>query len=105
MEILQGLRCKLRMTGVPIAGSSNIYGENISVIQNTQCLESTLKEKNNSTFYHTMRESIAMGELLMTHIPKNDNPLNLMMEVLAGQKRRHFVGNILYVLYDEHHYN
>ena len=41
----------------------------------------------------------------MTHIQKNDNPLNLMMKVLSGQKRPNFVGNILYDIYDEHHYN
>ena len=74
----------------------------MSVIHNNQCPESTLKEKNNSIFHNTMRESVATEELLMTHIPKNDNPLNLIMEVLAGQNIPNFIGNILYDIYDEH---
>ena len=74
----------------------------MSVIQNIQCPEFTLRGKNNSTFYHTMRESVAMGELLTTHIQKNDNTLNLMMKVFGSQKRPNFVGNILYDIYDEH---
>ena len=105
METLQGLRYKLIMMGVPVSGPSYIYWDNMSVIHNTQCPEFTLRGRNNSIFYHTMRESVAMGELLMTHIPKNDNPLNLMMKVLAGQNRRNFVSNFLYDIYDEHHFN
>ena len=36
MEALQGLRYKLRMMGVQINGTSYIYGDNMSVIHNTQ---------------------------------------------------------------------
>ena len=71
----------------------------MSVIQNIQCPEFTLRGKNNSTFYHTMRESVAMGELLTTHIPTNDNPFDMITKVLAGQKRRKHVGKILYDIY------
>jgi hypothetical protein len=36
MEALQGLRYKLRMMGVSVSGPSYIYGDNMSVIHNTQ---------------------------------------------------------------------
>ena len=45
MEALRGLRYKLRMMEVPIDGPSFIYGDNMSVIHNTQRPESTLKKK------------------------------------------------------------
>ena len=48
MDTLQGLRYNLRMMGVSISGPSYIYGDNMSVIYNTQCPESTLKKKSNS---------------------------------------------------------
>lgn len=48
MMKLRGLRYKLRMMGVEIAGPSYIYGDNMSVIHNTQRPESTLKKKINS---------------------------------------------------------
>jgi hypothetical protein len=46
VEALWGIRYKLRMTGVPIAGPTYAYGDNMSVIHNTQQPESTLKKKN-----------------------------------------------------------
>ncbi|KAL7530823.1 hypothetical protein ACHAXR_003692 [Thalassiosira sp. AJA248-18] len=45
MESLRALRYKLRMMGVPISGPSFTYGDNMSVIHNTQRPESTLKKK------------------------------------------------------------
>jgi hypothetical protein len=36
MEAPWGIRYKLRMMGVPIAGPTYVYGENMSVIHNTQ---------------------------------------------------------------------
>ena len=42
MEFSRGLRHKLRMMGVPIEGPTHMYGDNMSTIHNTQCLESQL---------------------------------------------------------------
>ena len=81
---------------------SYIYGDNMSVIYNTQCPYSTLRGKSNSICYHEMREVVATEELLTTHIPKNDNPSVLMMKVLAGQKRQNPISNILNDIHDEH---
>jgi hypothetical protein len=44
MEALWGLWYKLWMMGVQINGPSYIYGDNMSVIHNTQWPESTLKK-------------------------------------------------------------
>ena len=71
VEKLRGLRYKLRMMGVPISGCSYVYGDNMSVIHNTQRPESTLKKKSNAICYHFVRESVAMGETLTCHqIPR-----------------------------------
>ena len=56
MEDVCGLLYKLRMMGVRIIGPTYIYGDNMSVIHNTHCPESTLRKKSNSIFYHTVRE-------------------------------------------------
>ena len=48
IERLRGLRYKLRMMGVPISGPSFVYGDNMSVIHNTQRPESRLNKKSNS---------------------------------------------------------
>ena len=54
MELLRGLRYTLRMMGVPIDGPLLIYGDNMSVIHNTQQPESTLKKKGTSIAYHAV---------------------------------------------------
>ena len=48
VETLRGIRYKLRMMGVPIDSPSYVYGDNMSVINNTQKPESVLKKKSNS---------------------------------------------------------
>jgi hypothetical protein len=103
MEALRGLRYKLRMLGVPISGPSYIYGDNMSVIHNTQWPESMLKKKSNSVCYHFARESVAMEESLTGHCPTNDNMADIATKVIGGgQKRDHLVGMLLYDIADEH---
>jgi hypothetical protein len=101
MESLRGLRYKLRMMGVPIWGPSLIYGDNMSVIHNTQQPESTLKKKSNSIAYHAVRESVAMGESLTGHVGTNSNVADLATKVLVGKKRRGMVNKLLYNIYDD----
>ena len=93
METLRGLRYKLRMMGVPLSGPSFIYGDNMSVIHNTQRPESTLKKKSNSICYHAVRESVAMGESLTGHVRSENNPADIATKVMpGGRKRDHCVG-------------
>ncbi|KAI2507295.1 Reverse transcriptase (RNA-dependent DNA polymerase) [Fragilaria crotonensis] len=95
METLRGLRYKLRMMGVSLSGPSYIYGDNMSVVHNTQRPESTLK-KSNSVCYHAVREAVAMGECLVGHVSTHDNPADICTKIIpGGQKRDHLVGLIL----------
>ena len=101
MEVTRGLRYKLRMMGVPLTGPTYTYGDNMSVIHNTQRPESTLRKKSNAICYHAIRESVAMGEMLTAHIPSVDNPADLGTKVVpGGQKRNHLVSKLLYDLVD-----
>ncbi len=78
---LCGLRYKLRMMGIPIDGPSLVYGDNQSVIKNSQTPESQLKKKNNAICYHAVSESVAMGESLCAHVHWEDNYADLMTKV------------------------
>ena len=84
--------------GIPIEGPNYIFGNNMSVIKNTQTPESTLKKKSNSICYHFCRESVAMGESLTAHVPTGDNLADLATKVLFGKKRRNHVRKLLYDL-------
>ena len=103
MEAVRGLRYKLRMMGVPLSGPTYLYGDNMSVIHNTSKPESSLKKKSNSICYHAVREAVAMGELLTTHIPTQHNPADLATKVIpGGQKRNHLLSLVLWDITDDH---
>jgi hypothetical protein len=48
VELIDSLRYKLRMFGVPIEGPTNVFCDNDAVCNNTKLPESTLKKKHNS---------------------------------------------------------
>jgi hypothetical protein len=96
METLRGLRYKLRMMGVSIDGPSFIYGDNMSVIHNTQRPESTLKKKHNAINYHRCREAIAAGHVRVAWINGQDNLADALTKVLVGERRRYLFSRILW---------
>ena len=97
MEAVRGLMYNLRMMGIPLDGPAYVYGDNMSVIHNTQRPESMLKKKSNSVCYHYTRESVAMGECTTGHIPTKENPADLCTKVIpGGAQRDHLVTQLLY---------
>ena len=77
MEVSRGLRYKLRMMGIPLEGTTDMYGDNMSTIHNTQCPESQLKKKSDSICCHAVREAVAMGEVLTGHVKTDENPADV----------------------------
>ena len=80
VEMLEGLRYKLRMMGIPIDGPANVFCDNKSVVTNSTVPTSTLKKKHNSIAYHRVREAVAAGILRIasksTHIRELGQPLD-----------------------------
>ena len=103
MERLRAIRYKLRMMGVEITGPSKVYGDNMSVIKNTQKPESTLKKKSLSVCFHFCRESVAMGESLTAHVDSVENPADLATKIITQRaKREYLVSKLMHDVYDEH---
>jgi hypothetical protein len=101
IETRRDLRYKLGMMGVTLSGPKFVYGDNMSVVQNTQRPASVLKKKSNSICYHAVRESAAMGESLIGHVPSVDNPDDIFTNVVPGvQKRNHLIRLLLHDLCD-----
>ena len=96
VETLRGLRYKVRMMGIPLTGPSYIYGDNKSQVTNSSRPESTLKKKCNSICYHAIRESVAMGESLITHIKPDDNLSDFLTKTTSGAKRRKLVSEVVH---------
>ena len=74
IELIEALRYKLRMMGIEIDGSTNIYCDNEAVTKNCSIPESTLKKKHHSIAYHRNREAVAAGTC---RIAKEDTATNL----------------------------
>jgi len=102
IETVRGIRYKLRMMGIEVDNPTYVYGDNMSVVTNSSKPESQLKKKCNSICYHAVRESVAMGESLVSHISTDNNPADLMTKTLVGVKRRFLVSKLLYDIYDDH---
>ncbi len=102
IEKLQGLWYKLCMMGVPLTGPSFIYADNKSQVTNSTRPDLTLKKKCNPICYHAERESVAMGESLITCINSEENLSDLMTKVTRSSKCLWLIGNITYNIYDDH---
>jgi hypothetical protein len=74
IEMIEALRYKLRMFGVPIGGPTSIFCDNEAVFKNCTIPESTLKKKHHSIAYHRNREAVAAGTV---RIAKEDTKTNL----------------------------
>ena len=59
VEQIEALWYKLRMFGIPIEGSTNVFCDNEAVFKNTTMPDSTLKKKHTSICYHRCREVVA----------------------------------------------
>jgi hypothetical protein len=87
--------------GITLGGPTFVYGDNMSVVHNTQSPESVLKKKSDSIFYHAVRESDAMGESIIGNVPSVDNPADICTKVVpGGHKRNHLIFLLLYNLCD-----
>jgi hypothetical protein len=70
-------------------------------VHNTQRPESVLKKKANSICYHAVRESAAMGESIIEHVPPADNPADIFTKVVpGGQKWNHLIRLLLHDLFE-----
>jgi hypothetical protein len=74
IDLVEGLRYKLRMMGVPLDGPTALFCDNESVVRNSTAPESTLKKKHNAIAYHRSREASAAG---IVKIAKESGETNL----------------------------
>ena len=91
IEMIEGLRYKLRMMGVPIDGACKVFCDNSSVVQNTTRPESPLKKKANSICYHKAREAIAAGWIQIDKEPTETNVADLLTKLLTERKMSELV--------------
>ncbi|MGH7954896.1 MAG: Ty1/Copia family ribonuclease HI, partial [Gloeomargaritales cyanobacterium] len=86
VEMIEGLRYKLRMFGVPLDGPANGFCDNESVVKNVSNPASTLKKKHNSIAYHKVRESTAAGIIRVCYESGKFNVADMLTKILSANK-------------------
>ena len=97
IETIEGLRYKLRMFGVKIEGSANVFCDNESVIKNSTMPESRIKKKHNSIAYHKTRESVAAGIIRIAYVASKDNIADIFTKSLTAIKRIALLSAVMYI--------
>ena len=77
-ELIQALRYKLRMFGVPVEGPTDVFCDNQSVTKNASIPSSVLSKKHNAICYHKVREAQASGAQRVGWIQGEYNQADIM---------------------------
>ena len=96
LEMIESLRYKLRMLGVPIDGPANVYYDNETVYKNTSVPESVLKKKHHSISYHRCREAVAAGTMRIAKQGTEKNLADLFTKVLTVSRRNFLLERFTY---------
>ena len=73
------------MLGVPLDGSSVLFGDNQSMIMNTTVPGSALKKRHSAVAYHRIREAVASGIVNIIHCRSETNLSNILTKPLGPQ--------------------
>ena len=96
VELIESLRYKLRMFGVPIDGPTNIFCDNEAVYKKTSLPESTLKKKHHSIAYHRCREAVAAQTVRVAKEGTKTNLSDLFTKVLPQSRREELLDKFTY---------
>jgi Reverse transcriptase (RNA-dependent DNA polymerase) len=96
IELIESLRYKLRMFGVPIEGPTNIFCDNEAVYKNTSMPESVLKKKHHSIAYHRCREAVAAGTVRVAKEGTKTNLGDLFTKLLPQPRREELLNKFTY---------
>ena len=96
VELIEALRYKLRMFGVPIDGATNIFCDNEAVYKNTSLPESTLKKKHHAIAYHRCREAVAAETVHVAKEVTKTNLSDLFTKLLPQVRREELLDKFTY---------
>ena len=78
VEQIIDLRTTLRYLGVPIIGSSKLFGDNDAVVNSSIPFDSRLHKRHIALSFHRVRESIAANICRYYYLPMHRNPSDIL---------------------------
>ncbi len=95
VELIESLRYKLRMFGIPLRGPARVFCDNEAVVKSSSNPEATLKKKHCSIAFHRVREAVAAGKVLVYYEGTDTNLADLLTKPLNAYKRTKLISGIL----------
>ena len=96
IDMIESLRYKMRMMGVPVDEATTIFCDNDAVVKSTSKPESTLKKKHNAVNWHRCREAQAAGWCRLAWLGTNVNLADLFTKTLPGPTRKRLSERMLW---------
>lgn len=96
IKMIEGLRYKLRMMGVPIEGEANVFCDNGAVVKSASNPEATLKKRHNSIAFHRCREAISGGTICVAKEDGRTNLADILTKLLPGPTLKELILRILW---------
>ena len=96
IDMVEGLRNKLRMMGIPIIGSTAVFCDNHSVVKNSTVPKFVLKKRQNEIAYHRAREAQAANIIRIAWENGATNIADLLTKLMPGPRLKQLVGYVLW---------
>jgi hypothetical protein len=96
VEMIEGLRYKLRMFGIPIDGPTSVLCDNNSVVINSSVPHSTLNKKHCAICYHRTREAVAAKTIRIAKEDTHENLADMLTKPLPTVTKRYLCRQVLY---------
>ena len=84
------------MFGIPVEGPSNIFCDNEAVYKNVSFADSTLKKKHHSICYHSVREKVAAGTIIIHKVDGGENLSDILTKAVLPSTRKYLRGRIMF---------
>lgn len=96
VEMIESLRYKIRMFGIPLEGPANLFCDNNSVVNNASKPESQLKKRHVSIAYHRCREACAAGVVRIAWCDGKENPADVLTKNVVGPSFKYLLRMMLW---------
>jgi hypothetical protein len=96
VDMIEGLRYKLRMMGIPLDGPTSVFCDNKGMVKNTTVAESPLKKKHVTISYHRCRKALAAGFIQLAKEDTKTTLPDAFTKPLPGPRWKELMGRILY---------
>jgi hypothetical protein len=96
IDLIEGVRYKLRMMGIPLDGPTSLFCDNESVVKNSTAPESTLKKRHTAICYHRTREACAAGFIRIAHEDGETNLADILTKLMPGPRMNALLDGILW---------